>query len=198
MKILLADDDAIIRQVLLNLLGKWGYSAVPTSNGAEAWEMLQNDDTIRVALIDWFMPEINGVELIKRIREAGITPMYAILITARGAKESLIEALDAGADDFVSKPFDREILQARLKVAVRTVELQTYLVRRIAEAEGTVTHLKNLRPFLTVCSVCQKVRDVNDDWHRLELPEELLSEDNTYLKVCDSCSEKMEKVRGQG
>ncbi len=197
MKILLADDDAIIRQVLLNLLGKWGYDAVPTSNGAEAWEMVQNDDSLRIALLDWFMPEINGMELTRRIREANITPFYIILITARGAKESLIEALDAGADDFVSKPFDREILQARLKVAIRTVELQSYLIRRIADAESSVGNLKELRPFITVCSMCQKIKDMHDEWHKAELPAELTTEDPDAIKICPECSEKVEKAKAQ-
>lgn len=127
MKILIADDDPIIRQVLMNLLSKWGYSVVPTTNGAEAWEVLQNDSSLRIGLFDWFMPEINGMELTRRIRDANIAPFYIMLVTARGGKDSLLDALEAGADDFVSKPFDRNELHVRLRAGERIIKLEQAL-----------------------------------------------------------------------
>ena len=103
MKILIADDDPIIRQVLMNLLSKWGYGVVPTTNGAEAWEVLQHDPELRIGLFDWFMPEVNGMELTRRIREANIAPFYVMLVTARGGKDSMLEALDAIAQKALEK-----------------------------------------------------------------------------------------------
>ncbi|MFM8469983.1 MAG: PleD family two-component system response regulator [Limisphaerales bacterium] len=166
----MADDDPIIRQVLMNLLSKWGYGVVPTTNGAEAWEVLQHDTELRIGLFDWFMPEINGMELTRRIREANIAPFYIVLCTARGGKDSLLDAFEAGVDDFVSKPFDKEVLQARLKVGARSVELQSYLISRISTAEGALQNISQLKNFIPLCSVCGRAKDLQDQWHKIELP----------------------------
>jgi len=93
MKILIADDDPIIRQVLMNLLSKWGYGVVPTTNGAEAWEVLQHDPELRIGLFDWFMPEVNGMELTRRIREANIAPFYVMLVTRAAARTACSKRL---------------------------------------------------------------------------------------------------------
>jgi DNA-binding response OmpR family regulator len=142
MNVLLADDDPIIRQVLSNLLTKWGYEPIATTNGAEALEALNNDSSLRIALFDWMMPELSGLDLTRKIREMNITPFHIIMITARDGKESLLEALEAGADDFVQKPFDREILHARLKVAERSVNLQSYLIQELSHAQTRVAELE--------------------------------------------------------
>lgn len=143
MKILLADDDPIIRQVLSNLLKKWDYEPVATTNGLEALQAINEDPDLRIALFDWMMPELSGLDLVRKLREMNITPFHIIMITAKDTKESLLEALATGADDFVQKPFDRDILHARIKVAERAVDLQSYLIgeltaaqQRIAELEG--------------------------------------------------------------
>ncbi|NBV20778.1 MAG: response regulator [Proteobacteria bacterium] len=195
MKILIADDDPIIRQVLMNLLSKWGYGVVPTTNGAEAWEVLQHDSTLRIGLFDWFMPEINGMELTRRIRDANIAPFYIILVTARGGKDSLLEALDAGADDFVSKPFDKEILQARIKVGVRSVELQSYLIQRLSTAEAAMQGVAQFKNFIPLCSVCGRAKDLNDQWHKLDLPYQTGTGDTAFHICCPDCREKISKVR---
>jgi CheY-like chemotaxis protein len=195
MKILIADDDPIIRQVLMNLLSKWGYGVVPTTNGAEAWEVLQHDQSLRIGLFDWFMPEINGMELTRRIRDANIAPFYIILCTARGGKESLLDAFEAGVDDFVSKPFDKEILQARLKVGVRSVELQSYLIQRISTAEAGLQSVAQLKNFVPVCSVCSRARDLADQWHRIELPFATDTGETGYHTCCPECREKINRVK---
>ncbi|NBR84942.1 MAG: response regulator [Verrucomicrobia bacterium] len=195
MKILIADDDPIIRQVLMNLLSKWGYSVVPTTNGAEAWEVLQNDSSLRIGLFDWFMPEINGMELTRRIRDANIAPFYIMLVTARGGKDSLLDALEAGADDFVSKPFDKEILQARIKVGVRSVELQSYLIQRLSAAETAMQGVAQFKNFIPLCSVCGRAKDLNDQWHKLELPFQTGTGDTAFHLCCPDCREKISKVR---
>lgn len=141
MKVLLADDDPIIRQVLSNLLTKWGYEPIATTNGAEALEALNNDPSLRIALFDWMMPELSGLDLTRKIREMNITPFHIIMITARDGKESLLEALEAGADDFVQKPFDREILHARIRVGERSVNLQSYLIQELSAARTRIAEL---------------------------------------------------------
>jgi DNA-binding response OmpR family regulator len=141
MKVLLADDDPIIRQVLSNLLTKWGYEPIATTNGAEALEALNNDPSLQISLFDWMMPELSGLDLTRKIREMNITPFHIIMITARDGKESLLEALEAGADDFVQKPFDREILHARIRVGERSVNLQSYLIQELSAARARIAEL---------------------------------------------------------
>ena len=195
MKILIADDDPIIRQVLMNLLSKWGYGVVPTTNGAEAWEVLQHDTSLRLGIFDWFMPEINGMELTRRIRDANIAPFYIMLCTARGGKDSMLDALESGADDFISKPFDKEVLQARIKVGVRAVELQSYLIQRITEAEGAAQGLAQLKNFVAVCSVCGNVRDMQDQWHKIQLPFPTNTGETAFHVCCPDCRVKIDKMK---
>ena len=195
MKILIADDDPIIRQVLMNLLSKWGYGVVPTTNGAEAWEVLQHDSELRIGLFDWFMPEINGMELTRRIRDANIAPFYIVLCTARGGKDSLLDAFEAGVDDFVSKPFDKEVLQARLKVGVRSVELQSYLISRITAAETGLQNVNQLKNFIPLCSVCGRAKDLQDQWHKIELPFPTDTGETAFHACCPDCREKISKVK---
>lgn len=195
MKILIADDDPIIRQVLMNLLSKWGYGVVPTTNGAEAWEVLQHDTSLRLGIFDWFMPEINGMELTRRIRDANIAPFHIMLCTARGGKDSLLDALEAGVDDFISKPFDKEVLQARIKVGVRAVELQSYLIQRLSEAEGATQGLAQLKNFVAVCSVCGNARDMQDQWHKIQLPFPTNTGDTAFHICCPDCRVKIDKMK---
>jgi DNA-binding response OmpR family regulator len=142
MKILLADDDPIIRQVLSNLLKKWEYEPVATTNGLEALQAINGDPDLRIALFDWMMPELSGLDLVRKVREMNITPFHIIMITAKATKESVLEALDTGANDFVQKPFDRDILHARIKVAERSVELQSYLIQELSNAQQEVESLR--------------------------------------------------------
>lgn len=192
MKILIADDDPIIRQVLMNLLSKWDYEVVPATNGAQAWAILQQDPSLRIGLFDWFMPEINGIELTRQIRDANITPFHIILCTARSGKEGLLDAFAAGVDDFVTKPFDKEILQARIKAGVRSVELQSYLIKRLAEAEWAVQSAAQLREFVAVCSGCGNARDLQDRWRKIQLPFAIDAADETSYMLCPDCSAKMD------
>ena len=142
MKILLADDDPIIRQVLINLLRKWEYEPVATANGLEALNALNEDPDLRIALFDWMMPELSGVDLVRKIRDMNIAPFHVIMITAKDSKDAILEALAAGADDFVQKPFDRDILHARIKVAERSVNMQSYLISELSQARQEAEDLR--------------------------------------------------------
>ncbi|MBI3878081.1 MAG: response regulator [Verrucomicrobia bacterium] len=192
-KVLIADDDAAMRMVLMNLLTKWGYTVAPTTNATEAWEVLQNDPTIRIAILDWFMPDMTGVQLTKRIREANIIPFHVILLTSRGGKETMLEGLKAGADDFLTKPCDKEVLEARMAVAQRMVDLQSYIVQRLTDAEASVVALRQLRPFLSICGICGKVRDSENEWHKLDVA--LPNSGDTGISVCcPDCAKRIGKV----
>lgn len=128
MKVLVAEDSSVSQRILKNYLEKWGYDFVLTDDGAKAWELLQRED-FPLVLTDWLMPEMDGLELIRRIREreGDIPYIYVILLTSKSQKEDLVEAMDAGADDFLSKPFDRDELRVRLREGERVVGLERTL-----------------------------------------------------------------------
>jgi diguanylate cyclase (GGDEF)-like protein len=129
MRILIADDDFTSRTVLAGVLRKSGYEVQVTVNGAEAWQVLQQADAPRLVILDWIMPEMDGLEVIRLARgEQTERPPYIILLTTRGEKSDIIMGLDAGANDYLAKPFDSGELRARIEVGRRMVELQNALV----------------------------------------------------------------------
>ena len=129
MKVLIADDDLTSRNLLRQVLVRWGYDVVVAVDGVEAWERLQEADAPRLAILDWMMPGLDGVEVCRLVRQLGTTmPPYLILLTARGGKGDIVAGLEGGADDFVGKPFDGAELRARLEVGRRYLELNAKLL----------------------------------------------------------------------
>jgi DNA-binding response OmpR family regulator len=143
MKVLVADDEPISRKLLQSYLQKWGCEVTAAQDGAEAWSCFQRDE-FPVVITDWMMPELDGVELVRRIRSAPRSGyVYVILLTAKGQKEDLVEAMDAGADDFLTKPFDRDELRVRLRAGERIVALEQQVRATqvaLAEAEKLTAH----------------------------------------------------------
>ncbi len=139
MKVLIADDDPVSRRLLQSYLQKWGYEVVVAVNGADAWRLFEQGE-FPLVLSDWMMPEVDGRELIRRIR-ASPRPnyVYTILLTSRSQKEDLVEGMEAGADDFVGKPFLAEELHVRLRAGERIVNLERALAeqnRALREAQA--------------------------------------------------------------
>jgi len=129
MRIVIAEDDFTSRTMLAAVLRKGGHEVVEANNGAEGWQAMQQADAPKMAIIDWMMPEMDGLELVRRVR--GLTtdqPPYLIMLTSKGEKADIIAGLDAGANDYLGKPFDAGELQARVKVGFRMVEMQTALI----------------------------------------------------------------------
>lgn len=143
MRILIADDDAVCRRVLATALTKWGHEVLTTANGLEAWAELQKADAPRLAILDWMMPGIEGPEVCRRIRaDATTAATYIILLTALGRKEQMVAGLEGGADDYLTKPFDRDELRVRVQVGVRIVGLQTSLAERVQDLEAAIVERK--------------------------------------------------------
>jgi len=131
MRILIADDDRMLQRLLQSLMPTWGYEPVPAYSGDEAWRILQQEDAPRFALLDWMMPGIDGVGLCQKVRARVCADyMYLILLTSRADPGDVIEALEAGADDFVAKPFHPFELRARLRPGRRILELEQQLALR--------------------------------------------------------------------
>lgn len=124
-RVLIAEDDPVSRTVLEEFLRKFGLEVVVCSDGEEAWKVLSGDNAPELAIIDWMMPGMHGIEICRRLREApGATNPYLILLTVKGSKEDKIKGLQAGADDYLTKPFDSEELNARIRVGHRIMRLQ--------------------------------------------------------------------------
>ncbi|MGO8791376.1 MAG: GGDEF domain-containing protein [Terriglobia bacterium] len=154
MRILAAEDDPVTRRILEAYLSKWGYESVLVADGREAWALLQRDDAPRLAILDWMMPGLDGISICREVRKLDIQPyIYLILLTARGYKQDVIEGLEAGADEYLTKPFDPYELKARLRSGARIVELQDSLIQarealRDQAMHDPLTNLLNRRATL--------------------------------------------------
>jgi len=134
MKILIAEDDLTTRSILRAVLMKWGYDVEAVNDGNEALAALLREDPPKLAVLDWMMPGISGVEICARLRaEDNPLPPYLILLTARDKKEDIVKGLQSGANDYILKPFDNEELRARLRVGERMIDLQDKLFQSIEQ-----------------------------------------------------------------
>jgi DNA-binding response OmpR family regulator len=169
MKILIAEDDLTSRRMLETRLVKWGYEVIVTCDGNEARKELQREDAPQLAILDWMMPGMDGVEVCSRVREMeSESHIYIILLTAKDRKEDLVAGLDAGADDYLTKPFNREEMRARLQVGIRTVDLQNRLAEHIKSLEDALSQIKQLQGMLPICAYCKKIRTDDNYWQQVE------------------------------
>jgi phosphoserine phosphatase RsbU/P len=194
MKVLIAEDNTVSRRLLETTLMRWGYEVVVASDGVEAWEALQGDDAPSLAILDWMMPGMDGLEVCRRIRKMpSSTPPYLILLTAKGGREDLVTGLEAGANDYVTKPFNREELRARVQVGVRMVELQQSLADRVKALEEALARVKQLQGLLPICSYCKKIRDDQNYWQQVESYIAEHSQAQFSHSICPDCYEKLVK-----
>ena len=141
MKILIADDESVSRRMLQALLVKWGYEVVSAEDGDGALANLKSADAPRMALLDWMMPGQNGVDICRALRKLRPEPYtYILLLTAKDAKESVVEGLESGADDYLTKPFNPQELKARIRVGLRLLELEDNLVQAREAMRFKATH----------------------------------------------------------
>lgn len=188
MKVLIAEDSLISRRVLQETLPKWGYEVVVTADGREAWGVLQAPGAPSLAILDWVMPGMDGIEVCRRVRGATQhAATYLILLTARDAREDLLVGLEAGADDYLTKPFDFEELRVRLQVGVRVVELQQRLAERVRELEQALSRVKQLQGLLPICAHCKKIRDDKNYWQQVETYIVQHSEATFTHGICPTC-----------
>jgi sigma-B regulation protein RsbU (phosphoserine phosphatase) len=192
MKVLIADDDVVTRKAMQGLLEGWGYEVLSATNGDKAWEILSQDDEPALAVIDWQMPGMKGDELCRSARERlPEKPLYLLLITARNTGvEDKVAGLTAGADDFLTKPFDIPEMRARLQVGERVLKLQTELRRRVKEQEQALAQVTQLRGLLPICVNCKKIRDDQNYWHQVENYVSAHSSAEFTHSICPACFEK--------
>ena len=167
MQILIAEDEPVSRERLKHMLVKWGYDVFVACDGDEAWGALQHISDPAMAILDWMMPGLAGLEICRRLR-AKADRKYIIMLTAKDRREDILEALEAGADDYVIKPFDPAELRARVRAGVRVTELQQSLADRVKELEEAFSQIKTLEGLIPICSYCKKIRDDGNYWQQLE------------------------------
>jgi DNA-binding response OmpR family regulator len=169
MKILIADDNETNRKLVRASLKPEGHELVEVHDGNEAREMLLHATTPVVGLIDWEMPEVDGVEVCRQARQRpDAPPLFLILLTIRDKREDVVHGLTSGANDYVVKPFHRAELLARVKIGIESVTLQQTLLDQARAQQEALAQVKQLSGLLPICSYCKSIRDDKAYWHRLE------------------------------
>ncbi len=177
MRILVADDDLTSRLVLTGVLRKWGHEVVATVDGTAAWEAMRRPEAPALAILDWMMPGLSGVEVCSRVRSLeSDQPPYLILLTSKGEKADVVAGLEAGADDYLAKPFDPGELRARVDVGRRMIELQA----RLLEARDALAHEATHDPLTGALN-----RRAFGDVLTRAISEERRHPDGLALGICD-------------
>jgi len=141
MKILVAEDELTFRHMLKTFLGKWGFEVLVARDGQEAWDLLQKEDRPRLAVLDWMMPKMDGVEICRALRQTKSDRYtYLLLLTSRDQKRDVVHGFEAGADDYLVKPFDPHELKARIHAGERIVQLQDTLLQTQEALREQATH----------------------------------------------------------
>jgi DNA-binding response OmpR family regulator len=191
MKILIAEDDLTSQLMLKAILVKAGYEPVVTGDGLSAYEILAKPDAPKLAVLDWMMPGMDGVEVSRKIRELkSNNPVYILLLTSRTNKNDIIHGLQAGANDYIGKPYNVEELQVRIGVGRRVVELQASLSARIIELQDALAQIKSLRGLLPICMYCKKIRNDKQYWQQVEGYISEHSEAKFSHGICPDCYKK--------
>jgi sigma-B regulation protein RsbU (phosphoserine phosphatase) len=192
MNILIAEDDPVSRRILEQTLVSWGYKVIVTGNGKEAWDVLMSDGAPSLAILDIMMPEMDGLEICQSVRRLrGPTPPYLILLTAMSGKDDVVNGIEAGANDYLTKPFHREELRVRVGVGMQMLALQRDLTNRVEELEDALARVKQLQGMLPICSYCKQVRDDQNYWHKVETYISSHADIKFSHGICPDCYERL-------
>lgn len=190
MRILIADDDVVLRHSLRVYLERWQYRVTECADGEQAWHSLQADEPPMLAIVDWNMPGMDGPTLCGRLRQTpALAAMYVILITSNQGQKDVVCGLESGADDYIKKPFDWSELRARLRIGSRIVSLQHALAARVSDLQAALADVKRLGGLLPICAYCKRIRDDGDYWKQIEQFLEEKSEAQFSHGICPECLE---------
>ncbi len=142
--VLIADDDPPTRILLRAAITQWGYKVVAAQDGEEAWDILQHPDAPKLLIIDWLMPKLNGIDLCIRIKKQLSYRPYIILLTQVTGTENIVKGLEAGANEFLSKPFNMAELNSRLSVGERIIHFEDTLATQNKKLQGYIQQIKSL------------------------------------------------------
>jgi phosphoserine phosphatase RsbU/P len=187
-QVVIAEDDRVTGEILARTLQRWNYATTLVGDGADAWARLHAATEPTLAILDWMMPGMDGPEVCRRVREElPLANMYLLLVTARESRGDVVAGLDAGADDYVIKPFDPEELRARVAVGARVLALQQKLAERVAELQTALSNVKQLRGLLPICSYCKRIRGDDQYWQQVEGYIAAHSDAQFSHGICPSC-----------
>jgi len=188
MHILIAEDDPVTGEILARTLQRWQYNTMLVVDGAQAWDRLRTAIDPMLAILDWMMPGMDGPDVCRRVRqELPLANRYLLLVTAREGRGDMVAGLDAGADDYIIKPFDPEELRARVAVGVRVLGLQQKLGERVAELQVALLNVKKLHGLLPICSYCKRIRGDDQYWQQVEGYIAEHSEAQFSHGICPAC-----------
>jgi DNA-binding response OmpR family regulator len=192
MRALVADDDPVARVILARALQGWAIEPIVVADGAAAWDVIVSDSAPSLAIMDWEMPGLDGPELCRRIRGTPANAsMYVILLTSRDAADDVVVGLDAGADDYLVKPFRAAELRARINAGVRVLSLQERLAQHVVELQQALANVKQLSGMLPICSYCKRVRHDENYWQQVETYVADRSDVEFSHGICPTCLEKV-------
>jgi phosphoserine phosphatase RsbU/P len=161
--------------------------------------VLERDQCPRLLVLDWMMPGLDGTEICRRLRlRADGSSFYVLLLTARMQKQDIVEGLQSGADDYVTKPFHNEELKARVQTGCRILDLQQALASRIHDLERALSEVKQLSGLLPICAYCKRVREGGDYWQAVEQYVASHSQAQFSHGVCPDCYERIVKPQMEG
>lgn len=187
LRVLVAEDEPVSGKRLELVLRGLGHDVTVARDGASAWTTFQSG-RFPMVITDWVMPEVDGLELVRRIRGAQQGPGdYTWVIVLTGREDGVIEGLEAGADDFVAKPFAVGELQARVNVGRRVLGIKAELAERVRALEATLEHVQRLEGLLPICSYCKNIRDKENAWHSVEEYVTQRTEASFSHSICPSC-----------
>mgnify|MGYP001546043019 FL=1 len=191
MKILIAEDEYTTRLMVQVCLENWGYSIESVEDGKKAWDIINQKNPPQIAVLDWEMPGISGIDLCRKIKSLDrSSPIHVILLTARDSKNDISQGFEAGADDYITKPFNDDELGARIRVAERIVTIQSSLNSSLEELREALDMVQSFEEPVAVCSTCQKIGAFDGSWRT---PEKLLEYpvDPRFIQLdCPSCKAK--------
>lgn len=191
MKILIAEDEYTTRLMVQVCLENWGYSIESVEDGKKAWDIINQINPPQIAVLDWEMPGISGIDLCRKIKSLDrSSPIHVILLTARDSKNDISQGFEAGADDYITKPFNDDELGARIRVAERIVTIQSSLNSSLEELREALDMVQSFEEPVAVCRKCQKIGAFDGSWRT---PEKLLEYpvDPRFIQLdCPSCKAK--------
>jgi phosphoserine phosphatase RsbU/P len=192
MRALVADDDRMAALMLRTALERCALDVSVVHDGESALATLSGAEPPSVAVLDWMMPGVDGIDVCRRVRrDNGAQPIYLLLVTGRDSRADLVAGLEAGADDYVTKPFDLNELLARVRVGMRVVSLQASLAQRVAELQAALSAVKRLDGLLPICSYCKRIRTDEDYWEQLEQYVSERSDARFSHGICPACIERV-------
>jgi sigma-B regulation protein RsbU (phosphoserine phosphatase) len=190
MKILIAEDEKISRKILEMTLIKASYDVVAVEDGLKALDSIQKDGP-DILITDWMMPELDGLELCRRARALNLPSyVYIILLTSLTQKENIIQGLDAGANDYITKPFERTELLARVRAGERVILLEKSLRQKNKDLSEALAQVKQLRGLLPICMFCKKIRNDGNYWQKVEEYLVEHTEADFSHSICPECLKK--------